>query len=114
MYFSKFTAPSSPPDNVEATVLSSTEILVTWDSVPSTGQNGIITMYELLYQPQETFDDAIMSDNYLVITNTNQMSVLLANLQESVLYNISIRAYTSVGEGPFSEELIVATFEDSE
>ena len=112
MFYSTLTAPASPPENVIATVLSSTEILVNWDSVPSVFQNGIITMYEVLYQPQETFNNLIMSNNYLTIEETSQTSVLIAGLQESVSYNISVRAYTSVGEGPFSEELVVATFED--
>ena len=69
-------------------------------------------MYEVLYQPQETFNNVIMSSNYLTIEDTSQTSVLIAGLQESVSYNISVRAYTSVGEGPFSEEIVVATFED--
>ena len=112
MFYSTLTAPASPPENVIATVLSSTEILVNWDSVPSVYQNGIITMYEVLYQPQETFNNVIMSNNYLTIEDTSQTSVLIAGLQESVSYNISVRAYTSVGEGPFSEEIVVATFED--
>ena len=90
-------------------MVSSTEILVTWDPVPAIDQNGIITTYEVLYQPMETFNDTI-SSNLMI---SNQTSILIADLQESVLYNISVRAYTSVGEGPFSEEVLAMTFEDS-
>ena len=42
-------AADSPPANIKATSISPTEILVTWDSVPSIDRNGIITMYEVLY-----------------------------------------------------------------
>ena len=90
-------------------MVSSTEILVTWDPVPPIDQNGIITIYEVLYQPLETFNETI-SSNLMI---SNQTSILIADLQESVLYNISVRAYTSVGEGPFSEEVLAMTFEDS-
>ena len=41
-----------------------------------------------------------------------EMSVVLTDLQEFNGYNISIRAYTSVGEGPYSEDLTVTTLEN--
>ena len=102
-------APASPPDNVNATVISSTEIQVTWGIVPPIDQNGIITMYEVLYQPLETFSGSLTS----AVMNSSQNSALLADLQEFVLYNISVRAYTNVGEGPFSEQVVAMTLEDS-
>ena len=103
--------PASPPANVMATVMSSTEILVSWDIVPPIDQNGIITMYEVLYQPLETFGGAIE----ILTTNVSasEMSVVLMDLQEFVYYNISVRAYTSVGEGPYSEATNAQTDEDS-
>ena len=99
-------APASPPANVRATVRSSTEVLVAWDSVPPTDQNGVITMYEVLYQPLQML-------NARGLVETTRMSVVLMDLQEFVMYNISVRAYTSVGEpGPFSEALSVTTPQD--
>ena len=55
-------------------------------------------MYEVLYVPFETFDGAISAD----IVNTTDLSYLLNSLQEYVSYNISVRAYTRVGSGPYS------------
>ena len=37
----------------------------------------------------------------------------LSILQEYTVYNIFIRAYTTVGEGPFSSTIAVETPEDS-
>ena len=37
---------------------------------------------------------------------------LLTELEEYVEYNISVRAYTSVGPGPYSEEVTERTDED--
>ena len=91
-----------------ATVVSSTEIMVTWGIVPLIDvQNGVITMYEVLYQPQETFNGAI--GDLTVTVSAPEMSVVLMNLQEYVNYTISVRAYTSVGEGPYSEGIYVMT-----
>ena len=101
-------APASPPDNVVATVVSSTEIMVTWDIVPEIDQNGVITMYEVLYVPLETFDGAIGSNMMLV----EETSFLIQDLQEYVDYNISVRAYTEIGEGPYSTGMIVRTLQD--
>ena len=73
-------------------------------------QNGVITMYEVLYQPQETFNGAI--GDLTVTVPTPAMSVVLMNLQEYVNYTISVRAYTSVGEGSYSEGIVELTDED--
>ena len=103
--------PASPPDNVTVMVLSSTEILVSWDMVPAIDQNGIITMYEVQYKPLETFGGQIQTETVNVAAP--MMSVTLTNLQEFVNYDISVRAYTSAGEGPYSDEMSAMTQEDS-
>ena len=103
-------APASPPDNVATNSVSSTEISVTWDIVPLINQNGVITMYEVLYQPLETFNGAIR--DLTVMVSASEMSVVLMNLQEYVNYAISIRAYTSVGGGPYSEAIVELTNEN--
>jgi hypothetical protein len=102
--------PSSPPDNIMAIVLSPTEILVTWDMVPLVDQNGIITLYEVLYVPLETFNETIQANTIEVIGT--EVSITLTDVQEFINYTISVRAYTIVGEGPYSEEVMVTTLED--
>lgn len=82
---------------------SSTTIIVTWDIIPPIDQNGVITMYEVLYEPLETFGGAIRTQTRNV--SGTEMSVVLMNLEEFVNYSISVRAYTSVGEGPYSDEI---------
>ena len=103
--------PSDFPANVVSMTLSSTAIRVTWDPVPPIHQNGIITMYEVLYQPLETFGGAIQT----LARNLSgtEMSVDLADLQEFFNYSISVRSFTSVGDGPYSEQDIIMTDEDS-
>ncbi len=105
-------APSSPPDSVTASANSSTSITVTWDMVPAIDQNGIITMHEVLYQPLETFGGLISTQT--LNASGLERSIMLINLQEFVNYNISVRAYTSVGNGPYSSEVTALTLQDGE
>ena len=102
------TAPSGPPTNVTVSIESSTSILVSWSEVPAIDRNGIITQYEVVYEPLETFGEMIGSH----AINTTNMTVTLSNLQEDVDYKMSVRAYTSAGPGPFSAEVENRTSED--
>ena len=93
-----------------ATAASPTFIMVSWDMVPPIDQNGVITMYEVLYEPQETFNGAIMSNTTTVDGMT--LTAVLEGLEEYVNYTISVRAYTSAGEGPYTDGIIELTNED--
>ena len=55
-----------------------------------------------------TFGGQLMT----MVMNTSNISIVLEGLQEYVEYSISIRAYTSVGRGPFSPSVNNQTFED--
>ncbi len=67
-------------------------------------------MYEVLYEPLETFRGAIgpLTRNVSGIVNL----LVLMDLQEFVSYNISVKAYTSLGDGPYSEPFTDMTLED--
>ena len=101
------TVPSGSPDIQEALNVSSTAILVTWTEVNARDRNGIIITYEVDYQPANRFNDSDIVD----IVNTTNTSIVLQNLHEFVQYNITVRAYTSIGPGPFSEHELSITQE---
>ena len=103
------TAPRSAPRDVATFVLSSTEILVTWEEVPAIDENGVITMYEVEFVPLETFDGQIATNS----VNISDLNATLTDLEEYAVYNISVRAYTSVGPGPYSDPVTNRTLEDS-
>ena len=92
---------------MEVIARSSTEIMVTWEEVLPIDQNWIITIYEVRYEPLQ-----FMKSLSTLVTNTTDMAVDLTNLQEYVEYNISVRAYTGVGPGPYSDPVTERTFED--
>jgi len=101
--------PNAPPSNVQAITISSTAIMVTWDPVQEIERNGIITQYEVEFN-QSTFNK--ISTSNLTTTNGSQLMVELEGLEEYVEYSVRVRAYTSVGPGPFSVAVVNRTLED--
>ena len=80
---------------------------MTWETVTALDENGIIINYEVQYEPLQF---ANMLDTASI--NTTNLSVNITELQEFVEYNISVRAYTSVGPGPYSDPVTERTAED--
>ena len=89
-------------------VLSSTEMQVSWEEVPAINQSGSIIVYEVRYDPLETFNGEISTNT----TNTTMLNTTLNNLEENVNYSISVRAYTKIGPGPYSDGVVNRTDED--
>ena len=83
--------PGTPPQNVQATAVSSTELMVTWDEIAGLDQNGIIIDYEVQIEPLD------------FSLSTTDLSIFVTGLEEHVNYSIAVRAYTSVGPGPYSD-----------
>jgi len=110
-HFQLISEPNAPPSNVRAITSSSTAIMVTWEPVPEIDRNGIITQYEVELN-QSTFNE--ISTSNLTTTNGPQLMVELEGLEEYVEYSVRVRAYTSVGPGPFSVAVMNRTLEDGE
>jgi hypothetical protein len=87
-------------------VISPTEVEVSWLEVDPIHQNGIIILYEVDYQPLTDFGSEDVTR--VNITNT---TIVLMDLHESVQYNITVRAFTNVGGGPFSNPVASITHE---
>ena len=104
-------APTSPPLNVTVTDFTSTTISISWQDVPLQNKNGDTTAFEVSYVPLENFNGAIGA--LMLNVSGSNFSVIIEMLEENVNYSISIRAYTSAGEGPPSQEIYATTLEGS-
>ena len=93
-----------------ANAISSTEIEVLWERLPPIHENGVITVYEIRYEPLDTFNDVLVTET--VNTSGPVLAMDLTDLEEYVEYNISVRAYTSVGPGPYSVGMVERTDQD--
>ena len=78
-----------------------------WEEVPAIDRNGIIVTYEVVFESVER-NSTPKKQN----VTASSRGTTLAGLQEYVRYNISVRASTSVGPGPYSTPLTVITDED--
>ena len=81
---------------------SHTTIYVYWQLPEEIDRHGVITSYDIMYSTDG--NEEIMMD----VTTT---SATLTDLLEYANYSISVRARTEVGEGPYSEPIIVLTDE---
>ena len=106
--FKLYIVPSRPPAVTEAMVISPMEVEVSWLEVDPIHQNGIITVYEVDYLPLVNFSFEFTDIRRVNTTNT---TIVLMDLHESVQYNITVRAFTSVGGGPFSNPVASITHE---
>ena len=91
-----FLAPAAAPQNLSSTTLSDTAIRMQWEEVPEIDQNGEITLYEVRIDPAR-FQDASYEN-----VSGSELMLVVDGLEEFVEYSFTVRAYTSVGTGPFS------------
>ena len=77
--------------------------------VPAIGQNGIITEYEVDYSQMEFMEIAMYNTTRV---NSTTFSTVLTDLLEYVEYSVRVRAYTSAGNGSYSDIVLVTTNQD--
>ncbi|CAL1538075.1 unnamed protein product [Lymnaea stagnalis] len=97
-------APGTPPENIIAKAITSTDITVTWDEPKIT--NGIITGYKLFYTLKP--EDPIFFWEQLEIKQDIR-STTISGLQPNATYAVSVLAYSSIGQGPMSHPVQVLT-----
>ncbi|RDD35988.1 Tyrosine-protein phosphatase Lar, partial [Trichoplax sp. H2] len=97
--------PSSHPQSIITTVLSSTSINVSWQPPQILDRNGIIVTYSLRYNSTR------WNDNGIIQTTGSNTKVILQNLIPFTTYNITIKAATIVGYGPESPVMSSTTFQ---
>uniref|UniRef100_A0A8D1ZJZ5 Protein sidekick-1 n=1 Tax=Sus scrofa TaxID=9823 RepID=A0A8D1ZJZ5_PIG len=97
--------PSAAPENVSAEAVSSTQILLTWASVPEQDQNGLILGYKVDLDPEPRSH---------VVRGNGTQSALLAGLGKFVLYELRVLAFTRIGNGvPSSPPILERTRDDA-
>ncbi|XP_072295419.1 receptor-type tyrosine-protein phosphatase F-like [Eucyclogobius newberryi] len=92
-------APSSPPLHVVARMLSSSTMLVQWESPEE--PNGQVQGYRVLFSPEE---DAPLRA-WQSLTTDAQLQTTLAGLTPQLTYSLRVLAFTAMGDGPLSDVL---------
>ena len=78
--------PSSPPQDVRCTALSSQSLQVSWDPPPDTSLNGILKGYKVMYENM----DAITDTTKIETKTTTVLTVGLSNLEKHTNYSVQV------------------------
>lgn len=102
--------PSGFPINLSSSTVSSTVVMVTWNEVPPSQRNGIITGYTIFI----TTDVEFVNDTTQDIPSATTLQYTFTGLEEYVNYTYTILARTAIGDGPVSDSTTSLTNEASE
>ncbi|XP_077989236.1 receptor-type tyrosine-protein phosphatase F-like [Glandiceps talaboti] len=97
--------PSSPPQDFNAESKSTSTILVSWLEVLEDDKNGDILGYRVSYRKQEESDY-----NTLDVEGEENLQEIITGLQADTAYVFAVLAYTSVGDGPLSDDVLERTW----
>ncbi|XP_029104986.1 receptor-type tyrosine-protein phosphatase S-like isoform X33 [Scleropages formosus] len=94
-------APASPPRNVQARIISQNTMMVRWDEPEE--PNGQIKGYRVYY----TMDPSLPMNQWQIHNVQDSVITTVQSLTQSETYTVRVLAFTSVGDGPFSEPIQV-------
>ncbi|XP_053369164.1 receptor-type tyrosine-protein phosphatase S isoform X9 [Clarias gariepinus] len=94
-------APASPPRNIQARIISHSTMMVRWEEPEE--PNGQIKGYRVYY----TMDPSQPMAAWQIHNVQDSMITTIQNLVASETYTIRVLAFTSVGDGPFSDSIHV-------
>uniref|UniRef100_A0A673CHL0 protein-tyrosine-phosphatase n=1 Tax=Sphaeramia orbicularis TaxID=375764 RepID=A0A673CHL0_9TELE len=94
-------APASPPRNIQAQIISQNTMMVRWEEPEE--PNGQIKGYRVYY----TMDDSQPIHLWQIHNVQDSIITTIQSLVPQETYTIKVLAFTSVGDGPFSEPIHV-------
>ncbi|XP_073669547.1 receptor-type tyrosine-protein phosphatase S isoform X11 [Paramisgurnus dabryanus] len=94
-------APASPPRNIQARIISQNTMMVRWDEPEE--PNGQIKGYRVYY----TMDPSQVMSMWQIHNVQDSVITTIQSLVPSETYTIRVLAFTSVGDGPFSDPIHV-------
>uniref|UniRef100_A0A8D3C674 protein-tyrosine-phosphatase n=1 Tax=Scophthalmus maximus TaxID=52904 RepID=A0A8D3C674_SCOMX len=94
-------APASPPRNVQAQIISQNSVMVRWEEPEE--PNGQVKGYRVYY----TMDPSRPMNEWQIHNVQDSVITTIQNLITSETYTIQVLAFTSVGDGPFSDPVHV-------
>ena len=98
-----FAAPSSSPERVQLSAVSSSGFLLSWSAPPADNHNGIIRNYTINITEENT------GRQLQLTTNTNSQRV--ESLHPYYNYTCVVSAVT-VAAGPYSQPVSITTLQD--
>ncbi|XP_068509638.1 receptor-type tyrosine-protein phosphatase S isoform X11 [Syngnathus scovelli] len=94
-------APASPPRNVQAHIISQNTVMVRWEDPEE--PNGQVKGYRVYY----TMDPSRPINEWKIHNVQDSLITTIQSLVTSETYTLQVLAFTSVGDGPFSDPVHV-------
>ena len=98
-----FPAPRFAPSGLTVEEANDTTFNVSWRPLPRNESNGVITDYEVSYGYTSQKRRRRADSSADLQAKTSKTWILLTGLPPCRKYSIKVRAYTSVGPGPYSD-----------
>ncbi|XP_033338230.2 cell adhesion molecule Dscam2 isoform X4 [Megalopta genalis] len=99
--------PSSPPQDIRCTALSSQSLQVSWEAPPDYTLNGILNGYKVIWENMDALTETTKSE-----TITNALTVAIHGLGKYTNYSVQVLASTRAGDGVTSSPHYCVTKED--
>ncbi|XP_035269163.1 LOW QUALITY PROTEIN: receptor-type tyrosine-protein phosphatase S-like [Anguilla anguilla] len=99
-------APASPPRNINTRIISQNTMVVRWSEPEE--PNGQVKGYRIYY----TMDPSLPVGQWQVHNVQDSLLTTIGSLTPSETYTIRVLAFTSVGDGPFSDPIQVKVMQD--
>ncbi|XP_055769828.1 receptor-type tyrosine-protein phosphatase F-like isoform X2 [Salvelinus fontinalis] len=109
--------PGAPPRKVEADVLNSTALRVTWKPPLQVKQHGQIRGYQVVYSRLENGEprgqpnimDVSLPEAQWNVEDTMDYEAVITGLLPETTYSVTVAAYTTKGDGARSKAKVVTT-----
>ena len=110
-FHSLLTVPSEGPKGISFDEVNQTTYKIFWAPLAREKWNGIIIGHEIKHKKASTEARSKPSIGDTTYINSTNSFALLTGFRRGCNYSISVRAFTSVGGGPFGEKktLIVSS-----
>ncbi|XP_044016307.1 Down syndrome cell adhesion molecule-like protein Dscam2 isoform X2 [Aphidius gifuensis] len=100
--------PSSPPQDIRCTALSSQSLQISWETPPETSLNGVLRGFKVLWESMDLSIETSKSDTKI----TTALTAVINNLEKYTNYSIQVSAMTRPGDGISSSPIYCMTKED--
>ena len=104
-----YTAPSSPPQDIEVSGDDPGSLIVSWQPPLEVNCNGAITGYVIQYARV----GSDVNDN-MIVNVPNETTLAIPGLFAHVEYSVTMAAVNAKGTGPFSKPVVETSGEDGE
>ncbi|XP_074612301.1 receptor-type tyrosine-protein phosphatase S-like isoform X2 [Acropora palmata] len=96
--------PSEGPKGISFDDVGQTTYNISWAPLAREKRNGIITEYEIKREKASTGARSKRSTGDITYSKSENTFASVSGFQPGCKYNISVRAFTTIGPGPFGEE----------